>query len=1199
MTTKLLFLDNDGVIAEVSNGAISNIGGTTSSSFTVAGTPVMLADGRAADGSSPSWMNLQLVYDNSVATNGATRLVLAPGKDLDIGSNLSSYIRVDAETGKVTITGDLDVQGGVMRIDAVVQDADHWAITPNNPNVIALKIEPDEGVIPQTDLVAISKLFGESSVFRIDSDGNVYVVGDISVSGTVDGVDIAALRQSLITHMQSGQTRHAASDISIANIPALGVSADVQAGLESLTSMYSQLGAEVESLKIDKGVVLHEHIQNTASNVWTITHNGSTTRVFPAVAYDTSFNKIEYSSFEVISNNQVRVSFANPVIGRFFTGVLDVSSIVDLGQPTVVIPNILTNLSQMVDTDIQSPQEDQVLAFKNGFWTPSTPATSATLDDLTDVSTATASVGDVLTKGVNGWVASPVAKALNDLTDVVISNPSDSQVLVFNNGAFHNANLTLPTGVDSLTDVSIVDMFEGDVLTRRGTVWTASAPTLATQADVNFGTPLDGDLLTFHNGKWINLSNQYKNITDHDDVTLNNLVSGQVLVSTAAGWENIDLPPFVDQANDLSDFSIDTPQEGDTLVRRGGVWVNEARVTHLAHLTDVSDTTATAGKALIHNGTQWAPTSLPSFPNVPNTIDDLDDVLVAGANEGEVLAWNAVSQKWQNKDIGAVSSISDLNDIQITNPAEGQILVHRNSVWVNEIPDLLNNVALDDLTNVVAPTPSTGQFLRFNGTVWVPANVTFNLPPISVDMLSDAVITDPSQGQILMYDGTVWLNTTPQDAGVIPPIPSSLDDLSDVTIVSPSTGDYLRYNGSSFVASPADQVSLTLNQLTDVVTPTPSEGQVLTYQSGQWNAVSPIQTAIEELASVDIVDPFEGQQLVYHLGTWTNQTPAGIPSVLSDLTDISDTPPNVNQVLVFNGTQYVPTDLADGISNLNGVGDVSITTPEDGQVLTYSNGEWVNSVPTGLQAVSVSNATTGDIIRWNGTTWSNTALEGLLSFSNLSDAQGLSSGALSYNGNTITTFTPVSMQDIQDAIGGITTPSLVDLPDVAITATDLTNGVGKALVLQPDHSFALGAVSDSWQTLLSTLNPADGEILTFSATSGWGTSIPHTPLPTASASGFLLASVSGTAVSYSYAYPSIAGLSDASVSAPNDGDVLTYSTTLSKWVASSIPAPVLTIDALSDVNAPSPTAGTVLGFNGSAWVPTTVSAPIASVTVFA
>ena len=103
--------------------------------------------------------------------------------------------------------------------------------------------------------------------------------------------------------------------------------------------------------------------------------------------------------------------------------------------------------------------EDDILTWDGGKWVAGAPPVPVdALDELTDVVITTPTDGQVLTydNGTSMWVnedATGGANALDDITDVVITTPIDQQVLTYDSfyGAWVNADPVAGTGaVDSV-----------------------------------------------------------------------------------------------------------------------------------------------------------------------------------------------------------------------------------------------------------------------------------------------------------------------------------------------------------------------------------------------------------------------------------------------------------------------------------------------------------------------------------------------------------------------------------------------------------------------------------------------------------------------------------------------------------------------------------------------------------------------------
>lgn len=308
---KPIILENDGVFGQLPDGEIINAGGTSNSTWTVNGRGLLFDDGTSTSpggtGSSP--FDLQAAYNNSINLSGEAKIKLATGKDFLIADDTddSLYFRIDSETGKVTITGDLEVLGSSTIIETVVQDADHWMISPNAPTTTPLKIEPDFGVTPIVDLVSIRRTFGSTPVFRIDAAGNVIQTQNLIVGGLINGIDLDQFHEDFLSHLAGDAGfRHQANAIDVA--PIAGMSAtNVQQALEELKSSIGGGGGGA--------VNGYEHIEFSPSSAWYVIHSANTYRVQVTI-YDDDWEMIIPNSVKVVDSNTVLISFSSPVSGR-------------------------------------------------------------------------------------------------------------------------------------------------------------------------------------------------------------------------------------------------------------------------------------------------------------------------------------------------------------------------------------------------------------------------------------------------------------------------------------------------------------------------------------------------------------------------------------------------------------------------------------------------------------------------------------------------------------------------------------------------------------------------------------------------------------------------------------------------------------------------------------------------------------------
>lgn len=314
---KVVHLNAGGNLERLRDGEIINAGGTSYGNFTVGGRGLLFDDGTSTSGGH-SVLNLQSVYEASADNVGNATIKLQTGKDLVIydDTNNQVFFKVDAETGTVTITGDLRVSGTQTVINSNVEDSDHWQITPASPAVTALKIEPDAGVTPLVDLVTIRRVNAGPAVLRVDKDGNTIlntltVSGDVTVSGLINGLSINQINATLTNHLiYDGTAKHSAREISCTPTPVVPNAYNVQKAIDDLSVAIQNAGGGTGG-----GVGLgYEHVQATGAKTWTISHNLHTKRITFTV-YDHDDNMILPDTAKKLDIDTLQVTFSGAQVG--------------------------------------------------------------------------------------------------------------------------------------------------------------------------------------------------------------------------------------------------------------------------------------------------------------------------------------------------------------------------------------------------------------------------------------------------------------------------------------------------------------------------------------------------------------------------------------------------------------------------------------------------------------------------------------------------------------------------------------------------------------------------------------------------------------------------------------------------------------------------------------------------------------------
>lgn len=299
-----------GEYAVVPDGSIVNIGGVQGPNFTVGGKPLLFADGTSTDGSSVNFIkpNLQTVYDNST---GEAKIDFTSGKDFVLEAVNNNQFRFDADTGDVTISGKLIVNGGTTTVIHATIETDRVAIHPTAGDYVPFILEPLGGVVPSVNLFDIKTSFGGASVFTIGPTGETYIKN--LNTGLINGVDIGVLAQTVAQHVeiQSSTIKHPAKQISVDRTPALSAlpGADVQSVLESLGTTVSQIK------NTSTNVRGFEHVQSSNSKKWTIVH-GNNTRKVQVTIWDPVDEMLWADAVTIKDDNTVEVNFSTPTTGR-------------------------------------------------------------------------------------------------------------------------------------------------------------------------------------------------------------------------------------------------------------------------------------------------------------------------------------------------------------------------------------------------------------------------------------------------------------------------------------------------------------------------------------------------------------------------------------------------------------------------------------------------------------------------------------------------------------------------------------------------------------------------------------------------------------------------------------------------------------------------------------------------------------------
>jgi hypothetical protein len=329
---KPLYLSN-GLMRQAKAGDTLLIDIGSFNSLIVNGKGVILEDGTLSDdGTQATIINLQTAYNNT-NVSGDAQINLANGKDFKLINNaLSQYLIFESDTGTLRISGDLEVAGTTTIVDSVVTNYDQLSITPSIPGITAFLIEPDVGVTPALPLMRVKILNSGPDVFTINADGsvsltNVTVGGNITISGSINNIDIDSLRTTLNNHINVSANKHIASEINLnpSSFSVTGIT-NVQTAIQSLdtriisntTSINSQ-GVRITTLENEIVAIQSstttgfQHVQAVDQTIWVITHNKNNKKAIVQI-YNESDELIHPNSIN-ITENVITVTFTVAVHG--------------------------------------------------------------------------------------------------------------------------------------------------------------------------------------------------------------------------------------------------------------------------------------------------------------------------------------------------------------------------------------------------------------------------------------------------------------------------------------------------------------------------------------------------------------------------------------------------------------------------------------------------------------------------------------------------------------------------------------------------------------------------------------------------------------------------------------------------------------------------------------------------------------------
>lgn len=625
------------------------------------------------------------------------------------------------------------------------------------------------------------------------------------------------------------------------------------------------------------------------------------------------------------------------------------------------------------------------------------------------------------------------------------------------------------------------------------------------------------------------------------------------------------------------------------------------------------------------------------------TLDDVGDVTITSASNGQFLKWNGTA--WVNEaiDLGTdttgnyVSGVSSGTGISVSHtPSEGSTAT------------VSLDATLDNLSNVTVPSPATNDVLQWNGTAWV--NVAAStVGATTLDGLSDVVVTAPEEFQTLEYDGTNWVNTYSSVVSYVRNAEATTLTTGTVVYLFGATGDHAtvkRADNDSDTTSSKTVGVVGANILASENGPVVTRGYVdgidlsVGYASGDilW---------LGEDGGFTKTKPSAPEHLVF-VGVVVRATENGIIYVatqngyeLDELHNVSTPSPISGDFLKYNGTLWVNDQIdlgtdttgnyvqslvaGTGITLTNdsasegGTPTIAVTAntyqPLDAELtaiagltsaadkLPYFTGSGTASTTdiTGAARSILDDTTTGDIRTTLGVgtgdspTFAGATLDGVQVGVTAANEIDTASGNLTIDsaGGTVTVddnLTVTGNLTVSGTTTSINTETLTVDDNIIILNNNVTSAPTENAGIEVERGSSTNVqlrwneTDDKWQFT------NDGTTYTDLGAGGATISNTAPSSPTAGQLWFNSATLE-TYVYYDSHWLQASGepdlvedltdLSDVLFTNPVNGQFLKFDGT--RWVNGTIPT-INTLDDIGDVSVASPSNGQFLKWNGTAWV---------------
>lgn len=462
------------------------------------------------------------------------------------------------------------------------------------------------------------------------------------------------------------------------------------------------------------------------------------------------------------------------------------------------------------------------------------------------------------------WTSKPLpVPSLEDLKDVTTLGKKDKNYLGYNRSSRRWEPMALPesTAITSINSELVLELL--------------SSAELDSLSDVTIANLKQNDVLTYKDGAWRNVTLQTSTVTldSIENVEIGkNLKPYTLLVYKDSVWQTIplsELPNVASASSNLSGLEIANLQDGHILQYSSNTntWRNvplpASIAIDLATLPSVSlQAPFKSGQALIYDADNkvWRNQEVSQF-----TVEGLSNTIIVEPKLDDVLAYQPSTRSWVNKKIQSVSSsssvenLNDLKDVAITQTStlpSGYVLSFDaiGKRWIASNPkDIFTaDIDLSSLTTDVIPEGEVNYY--FTRARFIESLESL-IGQYSLDLFfTSEYLENASYGYIPVYTNPGWAIASPSSLQL------RTSDLLDVDNAVPEAGDIFNFDGSQWrpikikdlyspvLSGPPEYITFEANAASD------SYGMI--YWCGTSGYSKPYETPTGAAAPFDVICSF-------------------------------------------------------------------------------------------------------------------------------------------------------------------------------------------------------------------------------------------------------------------------------------------------------------------------------------------------------